>query len=1436
MSEFVAGAFVDVKPETKGFREDLKRKVNRSIDSAGVFKIPVELDPKRFKSTVANAARQSPAKIPLVVGTSVADLRKQILSKIESAKKGVSIKVPIIVEQAGRGAKGGTSKTGGSSGSSSSGSGGGTSQKTQTIKKLTDAERQQIAVDKALAKSQQELAKSALLSNSALDTTITAEERAVRVRQARQAADRAVKASNDQLAISGNKLTATQRQALEASLADSQARRSTLTDRQKEIALQEAQAATSSRSTKARGAAATAMRVEIKELTKLNALQAIDNKLSHEEARLKAQTAKARDLGLTSVVGSNEKTQREIAQRRELITLRREELKGETAAARSQKTAARGGFSTALSLLGVRGATLAANNAFLIGAASAALFAKSLASFASLEEELNVFQATVGATAEQMKEVALVAHDLGADISLPGVSAADAAQAMSELARAGLSVRDSMQGARGVLELAAAAQISNAEAATLTASALNAFGLEGEEAVRVADLLANAANFAQGSISEFGAAMQQALAISKLVGISLQDTIAHLAIFARNGLRGSDAGTSLRTALSRLIAPTKVASDLIQGLGLNLRDTQGRLRPDVFVQFGEATKDLSPALRDMIAQTIAGQDAIRAFAIGADEGRRGLQRAQIAMAATGTAAQLAGARAKGLGGSFRALGSNVETLGTQLGKFAAGPVAQTVTALTDFVGILNNLATGNFSGIFDQVEKDADQFVRNMERHGSGLRKVFTGQDLREGLKEIFTPAGPPDDRIKQLQAGLAQLNNLKLQVFDTGGDIRPITEQIKRIRSELKAAKVDAGLIIPVTDLEKQLAPLEEAKRTATNLKNEILRGGGGKADVRFLDDILRNIDVRMRLATRVAANRARELKRETAKAVSGTEIANSFTAQFKLIAQNVDLASPEVIAQFFDLARKIKGTAPLTGQAGAAVGQRLMKSLNDAINNAVEEDNPEVAASLKQLATKLAALFGGELGAAFKNIKVPLTAEALEEALLPKTIVEARAEAFGSTGAQVKAKQATLAALNKQLDQVVKGSAEEEAILNKISAKRGEIRSLREGVATDQKQADAESDKRVQDSLSGAEQQATNKLSIARESESLKDDIREQLRLRAFYTQQIATIRGSVRDADTRRDAIAAAEQNLFEVERDLAQDRRKRREQIRDEALKGIDDRAERAGETETLKDDVKQAQRRVNFWRREVAVVKQLVRDRKATGEELKQAREDLDKAEDELRVQKRARRDQRRETRQEGFELDIAFAETTENKGLEVKARRAFVAFLERQKKFFRGNVNKLKELRNEIAAQKKAIKEVNDEAKEEKGTTAFELLAEAAATFRANAGNLIDGNQPFAGPAGFTADMAQFLRRQQKGAVAATPLPSSKLPTSDSLSRNDQAHFGNLTASIDRLNDTIGRIPGVGKSKGRDPLDRLHGDRSRQRDHFAVATASRQVVERRSGV
>jgi hypothetical protein len=127
---------------------------------------------------------------------------------------------------------------------------------------------------------------------------------------------------------------------------------------------------------------------------------------------------------------------------------------------------------------------------------------------AQLEQQLNIFQSVTGATGAEMAAVSAQAKALGGDLSLPATSANDAATAMTELAKAGLTVNDTLAASRGVMQLAAAANITAGQAATITATQLNAFGLAGSEATKITDLLAGASIAAQGEITDFAAAFQ----------------------------------------------------------------------------------------------------------------------------------------------------------------------------------------------------------------------------------------------------------------------------------------------------------------------------------------------------------------------------------------------------------------------------------------------------------------------------------------------------------------------------------------------------------------------------------------------------------------------------------------------------------------------------------------------------------------------------------------------------------------------------------------------------------------------------------------------------------------------------------------------------------------------------------------------------------------
>ena len=455
-------------------------------------------------------------------------------------------------------------------------------------------------------------------------------------------------------------------------------------------------------------------------------------------------TGTAADIAaVTALRGAREEQARLREEEKRLDQERRANAKSAAEQNRQLSQLSRGAAGAALSMTGLRGATLAATGPFLAGAAAFAVFAKSVSASAQLETSLNTFQVTADATATDMERISQVARELGTDLTLPGVTAQSAAEGLAALSRAGLDVQDSIGGIRGTLQLATAAAIDNEQAVTLVANALNAFTLEGEEAGRVADLFAAASKQSQGSIVDVGLAFQQSAAAAAQAGLSLEDTIALLTQLGRAGLRGSDAGTSLRVALLRLINPAGRAKEALEGLNVSIRDQQGNVRPEVFNEITEALEGLSRAQQDATLATIFGQDAFRAAAIIGREGAAGLNEIRAATQEQGAAAELASARTKGLAGAFENLKNQASGLGLTIGDSLKTPltdfvniIAGGVSNINSFIGFLDSLGqeaenTGN------AVEEANRKFAELVVQAGKiNFAAAVRGEDAGEGLLE----------------------------------------------------------------------------------------------------------------------------------------------------------------------------------------------------------------------------------------------------------------------------------------------------------------------------------------------------------------------------------------------------------------------------------------------------------------------------------------------------------------------------------------------------------------------------------------------------------------------------------------------------------------------------------------------------------------------------
>lgn len=314
-------------------------------------------------------------------------------------------------------------------------------------------------------------------------------------------------------------------------------------------------------------------------------------------------------------------------------------------------------------------------------------------SFGDFETSLNTFENVAGATGAQMAAVGKLAKELGNDVSLPGKSAKDAADSMLELAKAGLSVEDSMDAVKAVMQLATAAQIDNAEAAVIVGDALNSFKLDGKKAIKVADLLAGAANSASGEITDMAFSLQMSSAVFAAANVPIEDLVTSIALMAKNGIKGSDAGTSLKTSLIHLQNPSEKAAGVMKDLNFSIYDAHGNMKTmrEIVENLASSTAGLTEQQKAQALATLFGTDGIRAANILLSEGVKGFDAMKLSVTEAGAAQDVANAKSKGLNGSIEALKSSLETAAITIGEKIAPVIKGWADGLADLVNKFDKL-------------------------------------------------------------------------------------------------------------------------------------------------------------------------------------------------------------------------------------------------------------------------------------------------------------------------------------------------------------------------------------------------------------------------------------------------------------------------------------------------------------------------------------------------------------------------------------------------------------------------------------------------------------------------------------------------------------------------------------------------------------------------
>ena len=325
------------------------------------------------------------------------------------------------------------------------------------------------------------------------------------------------------------------------------------------------------------------------------------------------------------------------------------------------------------------------------GAAVGAGVALAVSKFAEFDEQMSYVQAATHETAENMELLRDASLDAGASTVF---SATEAAQAVEELAKAGVSTADILAGAlAGSMDLAAAGGLGVARAAEISATALQQFGLDGSEASHVADVLAAGAGKAMGSVEDLAQGLKFVGPIAASMGVSIEETTGVLALFAQQGIIGEQAGTSLRGMLSSLTSPSSQARREIEALGISLYDSNGDFMglENAAGQLSEAYSGMTGEARDASLGIIFGNQQITAATALYKAGAGGVEEWTQAVDDSGYAAETAALRLDNLKGDWEALTGALDTAFISMGEGANGPLRFLVQSLTDVVDKFNDL-------------------------------------------------------------------------------------------------------------------------------------------------------------------------------------------------------------------------------------------------------------------------------------------------------------------------------------------------------------------------------------------------------------------------------------------------------------------------------------------------------------------------------------------------------------------------------------------------------------------------------------------------------------------------------------------------------------------------------------------------------------------------
>lgn len=334
-------------------------------------------------------------------------------------------------------------------------------------------------------------------------------------------------------------------------------------------------------------------------------------------------------------------------------------------------------------------------------AAVAAIGGAAIKTGADFESGMSNVQAISGASADDMQKLTDYAKEMGRTTAF---SASEASDAMSYMAMAGWKTQDMMDGLSGIMDLAAASGEDLASTSDIVTDALTAFGLQAKDSSMFSDVLAAASSNANTTVGGLGDSFKYVAATAGALGYSVQDTSVALGLMANAGVKGSQAGTTLRQALAKMVKPTDDAADAMTKYGISLTNQDGSMKSldEVMQNLRQSFAGMSKEEQAQTAATLFGQEAMSGMLAVINASESDYNKLSDAINnASGSAKEMADIKLDNLKGQFTLLKSAAEGFLIELYDSGIGSaLTGMVKEASDAVGELTNaFKSGGFSGL-----------------------------------------------------------------------------------------------------------------------------------------------------------------------------------------------------------------------------------------------------------------------------------------------------------------------------------------------------------------------------------------------------------------------------------------------------------------------------------------------------------------------------------------------------------------------------------------------------------------------------------------------------------------------------------------------------------------------------------------------------------------